>query len=50
MVRNWAARDGLRKARMVDGLGRPQVRYPLLEAAQIERAKRDASRGRTRTT
>jgi hypothetical protein len=50
MVRNWAARDGLRKARMPDSLGRPQVRYPLLEAARIELSKRDAKRGRTRAT
>lgn len=47
-VRNWAARDGLPKARMPDADGRPQVRYPLPAAGRIEAVKRHAKRGRTR--
>jgi hypothetical protein len=47
-VRSWAARDGLPAARMADGNGRPQVRYPLPEAARIDAAKRHAQRGRKR--
>jgi hypothetical protein len=48
MVDNWARFDGLRKVRMADDDGRPQVRYPLIEAALIDKAKRDTKRGRTR--
>lgn len=50
MVRNWAARDGLPRARMRDRVGRPQVRYPLHVAARIDREKRHSKRGRARTT
>ncbi len=48
-IRNWARRDGLTSARMTDDDGRPQVRYPLDQAAAIDRAKRHAKRGRSRT-
>ncbi|MFI7547227.1 hypothetical protein [Actinoplanes sp. NPDC049599] len=47
-VRSWAARDGLLAVRTRDGAGRPQVRYPLPEAARIDAAKRHAGRGRPR--
>jgi hypothetical protein len=48
MLRNWASRDGLAKIRMADGAGRPEVRYPLDQAAEIEARKRIAQRGRPR--
>lgn len=48
-IRNWARRDGLTSARMTDDDGRPEVRYALDQAAAIDRAKRHAKRGRTRT-
>jgi hypothetical protein len=48
MVRNWARRDGLPKARSEDDDGRPEVRYPLAQAAVIEARKRLATRGRPR--
>ena len=37
-VRNWARRDGLPAVRMTDDAGRPEVRYPLDQAAEIGRA------------
>jgi predicted ArsR family transcriptional regulator len=48
-VRSWAARDGLLAVRVRDGAGRPQVRYPLTEAARIDAAKRRGGRGRLRS-
>lgn len=51
MVRNWAKPkrpDRLEQVRMRDALGRPEVRYPLDQAAQIEAAKRLGGRGRAR--
>lgn len=48
MIRNWAKRDGLPAARMRDHHGRPQVRYPLNQAADIEAAKYLSGRGRPR--
>ena len=48
MVRNWARRDGLVRVRMAGPDGRPEVRYPLDQAAQIEAAKRKSGRGRPR--
>lgn len=47
-VRKWATRDGLPRTRMRDANGRPEVRYPLAEAAIIERDKRLSTRGRKR--
>ncbi len=49
MIRNWAARDGLKRI-TVPGRGRGVVLYPLLQAARIEAAKRGATRGRPRPT
>ncbi len=43
MVRNWWRRDGLPACR----IGR-SVYYPLARAAQIERQKRQSTRGRPR--
>ncbi|BAL85479.1 hypothetical protein AMIS_2590 [Actinoplanes missouriensis 431] len=40
-VRYWASDQGLRKARIADGHGRPQVRYPLGQASRIELEMRD---------
>lgn len=48
VIRSWAHRDDLPAARMSDRNGRPQVRYPLQVAAQIEHAKRTGQRGRQR--
>ncbi|WP_431976165.1 hypothetical protein [Micromonospora haikouensis] len=48
MIRNWATRDGLPKARMHDAHGRPQVRYPLAKAIDIEATKYLSKRGRPR--
>lgn len=48
MVRGWARHYGLPKARMVDDRGRPQVRYPVAKAAEIDRQMRHAGRGRKR--
>ncbi|QDY11400.1 hypothetical protein FJK98_02385 [Micromonospora sp. HM134] len=48
MLRNWATRDGLPKARMTDPHGRPQVRYPLAKATDIEATKYLSGRGRKR--
>jgi len=48
-VRSWAARDGLSSVRIRDAAGRPQVLYPLPEAARIDAAKRYSKRGRRRT-
>lgn len=51
MVRKWAKRKGLPRARMRDANGRPEVRYPLQGldgAAAIERAARLSTRGRKR--
>jgi hypothetical protein len=39
MVRTWATQDGLRKV-TVPGRGHGTVRYPLDQAAAIERAMR----------
>ena len=50
MIRNWARRDGLTKTRIADASGRPQVRYPLDQAAAIEAAKRRSQRGRPRVS
>jgi len=50
MIRNWARRDGLEAARTTDHIGRPQVRYPLDQAAALEAAKRRSSRGRPRVS
>lgn len=47
-VRRWAERDGLPSVRSTDGNGRPQVRYLLGRAVQIDRTKRHAGRGRPR--
>lgn len=47
-VRRWAARDGLTAVRSVDAGGRPQVQYPLDQAATIEARKRMSGRGRPR--
>lgn len=47
-VRKWASRDGLPVARTFDTSGRPQVRYPLPEAARIDAEKRSGPRGRHR--
>lgn len=50
-VKNWArpARgDGLPRAQMVGENGRPQTRYPLHVAQQIDKRKRHARRGRKR--
>lgn len=49
-VRWWARNDDLPCVRTTDGNGRPQVLYPLLDAARIDREKRKRKRGRTRTT
>jgi len=49
VIRNYAARDGLPAVRMTDDAGRPEVRYPLDQAAEIERSKRQGGRGRPRT-
>lgn len=48
MVRQWARWYGLPKARMADGNGRPQVRYPVSDAAEIDRRMRHSKRGRKR--
>lgn len=48
MVRQWSDRLGLRKARMTDDNGRTQVRYPYLEAAEIEKKTKGSKRGRRR--
>ncbi len=48
MVRRWAARDGLASVRLVDGIGRPQVRYLLGQAQSIDRQKRHSGLGRRR--
>lgn len=48
MIRNWARRDGLPTARMRDANGRPEVRYPLGRATDIEAAKYLSGRGRKR--
>jgi len=47
-VRRWAERDGLTSVRSTDAFGRPQVRYLLGQAVLIDRAKRQARRGRPR--
>lgn len=47
-VRRWADRDGLQRIRTTDDNGRPEVRYPLNQAARIEAAKRLGGRGRPR--
>lgn len=47
-VRQWARYDGLRQAQMTDDNGRRQVRYPYLDAAEIDRKKRQSGRGRRR--
>lgn len=47
-VRWWARHDGLTAVRSRDGSRRPQVHYPLDEAARIEAAKRSSGRGRPR--
>lgn len=48
MVRNWHRRDHLIRVRMAGADGRPEVRYPLDQAAAIEAAKRRSGRGRRR--
>lgn len=48
VVRSWARRDGLAAVRTVDDAGRPQVRYLLGQAVQIDRSKRHGGRGRPR--
>ena len=50
MIRRWADRDGLTSARIIGQHGRPEVRYPLLDAARIDTAKRRTKRGRTRAS
>jgi hypothetical protein len=47
-VRRWSERDGLSRARLVDERGRPQVCYPLHEAALIDMKKRVNGKGRKR--
>lgn len=47
-VRAWARRDGLPAIKMPDAHGRPRVCHPVPAAATIERAKRQAGRGRKR--
>lgn len=47
-VRRWETRDGLPAHRGKDDTGRPQVLFPLAEAARIEAAKRLSRRGRPR--
>ncbi|MEO3929251.1 hypothetical protein ABGB07_36180 [Micromonosporaceae bacterium B7E4] len=49
VIRNYAARDGLTAVRMEDEHGRPQVRYPVDQASEIEHAKRTSGRGAPRT-
>lgn len=48
MVRRWASRHGLRSALMVGDNGRRERRYVVDQAAEIERQKRLATRGRPR--
>lgn len=48
MVRNWHRRDGLVRVRMAGADSRAEVRYPLDQAATIERDKRQSARGRPR--
>ena len=48
MVRWWGRNDGLARVRMVDGQGRPQVRYLVSQAVRIEVAKTARQRGRKR--
>ncbi len=40
MLQNWHTRKGLPKDRGKDDCGRPRVRYPLVQAAQIWRDTR----------
>jgi hypothetical protein len=44
MLQNWHARKGLPKDRGTDDCGRPRVRYPLYQAAQIWRDTRPENR------
>ncbi|MGW4467485.1 hypothetical protein [Micromonospora sp. NPDC004704] len=48
MLRNWAARDGLRRAKLKDENGRWEIRYPRDQAGRIDALKRRSGKGRGR--